>query len=95
MSKEAVALASKLGDFFRIYLSKQKCYSENTITSYKYAFNLFFDFLSNEKGILMEKASLNCFSNEYVVAAYRTMQQRFHMQPAVDGFAFIWKIHRN
>ena len=34
MSKEAVALASKLGDFFRIYLSKQKCYSENTITSY-------------------------------------------------------------
>ena len=66
MSKEAIALASKLGDFFRIYLPKQKCYSENTITSYKYAFNLFFDFLGSEKGIIMEKASLNCFSNEYV-----------------------------
>lgn len=42
MNKENVELTKRLRDFFQIYLPKQKCYSENTVTSYKYAFNLFF-----------------------------------------------------
>lgn len=42
MNKEILELTKKLRDFFQIYLPKQKCYSENTVTSYQYAFNLFF-----------------------------------------------------
>lgn len=66
MNKETVELTKKLRDFFQIYLPKQKCYSENTVTSYKYAFNLFFDFLSSRKGIGMAKITMDCFSGESV-----------------------------
>lgn len=66
MNKETVELTKKLRDFFQIYLPKQKCYSENTVTSYKFAFNLFFDFLSSRKGIGMAKITMNCFSSESV-----------------------------
>ena len=55
MNKETVELTKRIRDFFQIYLPKQKCYSENTVTSYKYAFNLFFDFLNSRKGIGMTK----------------------------------------
>ncbi len=66
MNKETLELTKALGDFFTIYLPKQKCYSENTITSYRYAFNLFFDFLRSKKDISISKASIKCLSNEYV-----------------------------
>ncbi len=58
MNKENVELTKRLRDFFQIYLPKQKCYSENTVTSYKYAFNLFFDFLNSRKGIGMTKITM-------------------------------------
>ena len=66
MNKENVELTKRLRDFFQIYLPKQKCYSENTVTSYKYAFNLFFDFLNCRKGIGMTKITMDCFSGESV-----------------------------
>ena len=66
MNKETVELTKRLRDFFQIYLPKQKCYSENTVTSYKYAFNLFFDFLNSRKGIGMTKITMDCFSGESV-----------------------------
>lgn len=66
MNKETVELTKKLRDFFQVYLPKQKCYSENTVTSYKYAFNLFFDFLNCRKGIGMAKITIDCFSGESV-----------------------------
>jgi len=67
MNKETIELTKKLGDFFRIYLPKQKCYSENTVSSYKYAFNLFFDFLQIRKGIGMAKITMDCFGAECVM----------------------------
>ena len=38
-------------DFLTIYLPRQKCYSDNTITSYKTALNLFVDFLTSVKRV--------------------------------------------
>lgn len=38
-------------DFLTIYLPRQKCYSDNTVTSYKTALNLFVDFLTLVKRI--------------------------------------------
>lgn len=66
MNKENVELTKRLRDFFQIYLPKQKCYSENTVTSYTYAFHLFFDFLNSRKGIGMTKITMDCFSGESV-----------------------------
>jgi site-specific recombinase XerD len=52
-----------LRQFLTVYLSKHKCYSPNTIQSYKAAFNLFFDYLRDEKGISLEKAGFAQFSH--------------------------------
>lgn len=44
-------LLKALHDFFQIYLPKQKCYSENTVSSYKYALNLFIDYMKDERSV--------------------------------------------
>lgn len=46
MKSETETLVRFLNGFFYIYLPKQKCYSENTIESYRTAFNLFLDYMT-------------------------------------------------
>ena len=58
------ALLASLSDYFGSYLPDVKGYSDNTITSYQYAFQLLFDFLYEEKGLLPEKVAFDNLSND-------------------------------
>ena len=51
------ALLSTLSDYFGFYLPDVKGLSDNTITSYQYAFMLLFDFMYEEKGLPPEKVT--------------------------------------
>jgi len=57
-------LLVSLADYFESYLPDVKGCSDNTITSYQYAFQLLFDFLDEEKGISPEKVTFDSLSNE-------------------------------
>jgi site-specific recombinase XerD len=57
-------LLESLADYFETYLPEVKGFSDNTITSYQYAFRLLFDFLFEEKGLTAEKVTFNNLSNE-------------------------------
>ena len=45
MNIETEILVKALNGFFYIYLPKQKCFSKNTVDSYKAAFKLFLDYM--------------------------------------------------
>jgi len=44
-------------DFLTVYLPKQKCYSENTVRSYKISLNLFIEYLTNTLELPLHKLS--------------------------------------
>lgn len=52
--------------FLTVFLPKQKCYSENTIFSYKIALNLFISFLRTEKGIPIDKIDFKIITAQIV-----------------------------
>lgn len=56
-------LLASLSDYFESYLPEVKGFSDNTITSYQYAFQLLFDFLYEEKGLPPEKVTFDSLSN--------------------------------
>jgi site-specific recombinase XerD len=60
-------LLTLLSDYFVSYLPDVKGFSGNTITSYQYAFQLLFDFLYEEKGLVPEKVTFNSLSGETVL----------------------------
>lgn len=45
------SLIRAIRDFFQIYLPKQRCCSENTVSSYKYAVNLFLNYMLEEHSV--------------------------------------------
>lgn len=45
MNAETEILVRSINSFFCIYLPKQRCFSKNTVDSYKTAFNLFLDYM--------------------------------------------------
>ena len=53
-------------DFLTLYLPKQKCYSANTVNSYRIALNLFVDYLTGERGLPLHKLSFKHMSNQTV-----------------------------
>jgi site-specific recombinase XerD len=55
-----------LNDFFADYLPNVKGLSENTITAYKYAFRLLFEYLDGEKGITPDKVTFKMLSGGMV-----------------------------
>ena len=57
-------LLSSLSDYFELYLPDVKGLSDNTIISYQYAFQLLFDFLHEEKGLLPEKVTFGILSDK-------------------------------
>lgn len=44
-------LVKAMRDFFQIYLPKQRCCSKNTVSSYKYAVNLFLDYMLEKHSV--------------------------------------------
>ena len=59
-------LLTVLSDYFVSYLPDVKGLSKNTIKSYQYAFQLLFDFLYEEKGLLPEKVTFKTLSYETI-----------------------------
>ena len=57
MVKKNVGLLQMLSDYFTDYLPSVKGLSNNTISSYQYAFQLLFEFMSNEKKLSPEKVT--------------------------------------
>ena len=45
MNAETEILVRAINGFFHIYLPRQRCFSKNTVDSYKTAFNLFLDYM--------------------------------------------------
>lgn len=64
-------LLTVLTDYFMSYLPDVKGYSQNTITSYQYAFQLLYDFLLEEKGLPPEKVTFKSLSSE-IISEYLT-----------------------
>lgn len=64
MRAEFETLVKSFHGFFHIYLPKQKCYSANTIDSYKVAFNLFLDYMMEELQLPLYKMTLEDLSRE-------------------------------
>ena len=60
------AFFKTLRDFLTVYLPKQRCYSSNTVNSYKTALNLFVDFIVAEKKIPLYKLSFDHISADFV-----------------------------
>jgi integrase/recombinase XerD len=54
-------------DFLTIYLPRQRCYSQNTVKSYKIALNLFIDYLTKEKKIPLSQLTFSCIEKETVI----------------------------
>jgi site-specific recombinase XerD len=54
-------------DFILDYLPKQRCFSENTIKSYRTAINLFVEFLRTEKGLTVERINFSVIDRSLVI----------------------------
>ena len=61
------SLLDSLSDYFGSYLPDVKGYSDNTIFSYQYAFQLLFEFMSEEKGIPPERVTFASLSDGAVL----------------------------
>lgn len=62
MAKKITVLQT-LPDFFDIYLLQTKGLSENTITSYKYTFQLLYEYLYSERGLKPNKVMFSDLEN--------------------------------
>lgn len=67
MRAECETLVKSFHGFFHIYLPKQKCYSVNTIDSYKVAFNLFLDYMMKELQLPLYKMTLEDLSRDNLI----------------------------
>jgi site-specific recombinase XerD len=88
-------LLSALSDYFGAYLPDVKGVSDNTIASYQYAFQLLFDFMYEEKGLLPEKVTFDSLSNGAVPEYLLWLENkrgcapvtRNHRRSAISSFA--------
>lgn len=67
MKPESETLVKSFHNFFHIYLPRQKCYSTNTIDSYKAAFNLFLDYMMEEFQLPLYKMKLEDLNRDNLV----------------------------
>ena len=75
-------LLASLADYFDTYLPDVKGYSDNTITSYQYAFQLLFDFLYEEKGLPPEKVTFDSLSNDVLLEYLAWLENKRGCSPA-------------
>lgn len=64
MNIETEILVKALNGFFYIYLPKQKCFSKNTVDSYKAAFKLFLDYMLEQNNSSLSQMSLDDFNKD-------------------------------
>ena len=64
MNTETEILVKALNGFFYIYLPKQKCFSKNTVDSYKAAFKLFLDYMLEQNNSSLSQMSLDDFNKD-------------------------------
>lgn len=62
MNAETEILVRAINGFFYVYLPKQRCFSKNTIDSYKTAFNLFLDYMLEQHASPLHKMTLDDFN---------------------------------
>lgn len=74
-------LFSSLSDYFESYLPDVKGYSDNTITSYQHAFQLLFDFLYEEKGLLPEKVTFDNLSDKNLLGYLSWLEKKRGCSP--------------
>jgi len=74
-------LLASLADFFESYLPDIKGYSENTIVSYQYAFQLLFDFLYEEKGLMPEKVTFASLSDNILLEYLAWLERKRGCSP--------------
>lgn len=67
MSTSSTDFASLITDFLTDYLPLQRCYSKNTILSYRDTFKLFLRFISEEKGISLKEFRVKDFTRSIVI----------------------------
>ena len=67
MKIDSGTLVKFIHGFFHIYLPKQKCYSANTIDSYKAAFNLFLDYMMEEHQLPLFKMTIEDMSKDNLI----------------------------
>ena len=67
MKKKSVDLLQLLSGFFTIYLPSVRGVSVNTITSYQYAFQLLFEYMSDVEGLPPEKVKFENLTGETVI----------------------------
>jgi site-specific recombinase XerD len=91
-TKELIPL---LSDYFITYLPDVKGVSKNTITSYQYAFQLLFEFMSAVKGVPPEKVTFSNLTNGAVTEYLAWLESvractavtRNHRRAAIVSFA--------
>jgi site-specific recombinase XerD len=67
MRKKSPGLLQALAEYFDVYLPTTRGVSQNTITSYQYAFRLLFEFMENEIGIPPEKMTFDSLTDGNVL----------------------------
>ncbi len=69
MKAKALDLLCVLSEYFSMYLVNEKGFSQNTVTSYGYAFQLLYEFMNDVKWLPPERVSLNDLTGG-VIAEY-------------------------
>ena len=70
------AFFKSIRDFLTIYLPKQKCYSENTVRSYRISLSLFVDYLTNELGLPLHKLSFQHMDSNNITSFLDWLQTK-------------------
>jgi len=89
------AFFKNIRDFLTVYLPKQKCYSDNTVRSYRISLNLFVDYLTGALGIPLHKLTFEHMSAENITGFLDFLQSergcsastRNHRLMAIRSFA--------
>jgi len=81
MKKKAATFLQMLSDFFISYLPIVRGLSENTISSYKYAFQLLFEFLMETYNITPENVTFENLTSEIVVAYFNWLESSRKCSP--------------
>ncbi len=66
MNIKDISFYKTMRDFLQVYLPRQKCYSPNTVKSYRLALNIYIKYLNSEKNIPMSQLSFDCFNEKNV-----------------------------
>lgn len=75
------SLLTSLAEYFDSYLPNVKGLSGNTITSYQHAFKLLFDYLYEENGLLPEKVTFSCLSNDILLGYLAWLENKRGCSP--------------